>query len=117
MRRSSTRLTLEPVNRSPTAWTMVLPSFSASALLLDRSQDAVDDALVSGASADVAGEGLSDLGLSCAGVLAQQLGRLHQEAGRAKAALEAVRFPHCILQRIERAVDREPFDRGHLGAV
>src|SRR3954463_4573523 len=103
MRKSSERLTLSPMNRwaigagwadevlvggmasSPGGSVMVGGNGGAG-----RSQDAVEDALVPGASADVARQRLADLGLARFRVLGQQRRYLHEESGCAEAALEPV---------------------------
>ena len=51
-------------------------------------EHALDDALVAGAAADVAGQLLAHLALVGVGLVAQQRERRHHEAGRAEPALE-----------------------------
>src|SRR6516225_10585341 len=79
-------------------------------------QDAIDDALVARASADVAGQRLADLLLVGVRVIAEERGRLHDEPRRAETALEAVRIPHGLLQGAQPAVRGQPFDRRNLAA-
>jgi hypothetical protein len=81
---------------------MVTPSFSAHtvaqcSIALGGQQDAIDDALVAGAPADVAGQRLADLLLIGVGVVAEERGGLHDEPWRAETTLEAMRIPHRLL--------------------
>src|SRR5580658_11093967 len=89
---------------------------SALAVALGGQQDAVDDALVAGAPADVAGERFADLLLAGVGVDGEERGGLHDKPRRAETALEAVRIPHRLLQRAQPAVSGQPLDRRDLAA-
>src|ERR1700757_2001356 len=100
MRGSSERLMLAPVYRSA-AIAVMAPPRSAPPGALGGQQDAVDDALVAGAAADVAGQRLADLLLVGIRVGAEERRRLHDHPGRAETALEAVRVPHRLLQRAQ----------------
>src|SRR5580693_9235240 len=103
---------------------MGLPAsaLAASALAVDVSaalggqQDAVDDALVAGAPADVAGERFADLPLVGVGVVVEERGRLHDKPRRAETALEAVRIPHRLLQCAQPAVRGQALDRRYVVA-
>ena len=59
--------------------------------------------------------------ISCSvglGFSSQERHQGHQEAGRAEAALQAVRLPERLLQRVELAGPRrQPLDRRQLAAV
>src|SRR5438067_385974 len=77
----------------------------------------VDDGLVAGAAAVVAGDVRADLlaiGL-CAG--AEQILSGHQHAGRAEAALQRVALVEGLLQRRELLGIREAFDRFDRAAI
>src|SRR4051795_4363187 len=99
---------------------MVAPSLSfhgcALPITLGGQQDAVDDALVAGAPADVAGQCFADLLLVGVRMAAEECGGLHDEPRRAETALEAVRIPHRLLQRAQPAVRGQPLDRRYLAA-
>src|SRR5579875_1106926 len=120
MRGSSERLTLAPVYLSA----MFCMTKDLSECWVGRlcggpvgaggAQGSIDDGLVAGAAADVAGQGLADLGLARIRILLQEGGDLHQEARSAEAALEAVRVPHGLLERVHPPVDREALDRPHV---
>src|SRR5581483_9179265 len=66
-----------------------------------RGLDGADDVDVAGADAEVAGESLADGGLVGVGLVAQQLERGDQDAGRAVAALEAVVLPERLMERVQ----------------
>ena len=51
------------------------------------------------------------------GVVLQQRVRRQQHAGRAVSALQAMLIPESLLERVQRAALREPFDRENLVAV
>src|SRR5947209_13407537 len=99
---------------------MVAPSLSfhgcALPITLGGQQDAVDDALVARAPADVAGQRFADLLLAGVGMAAEERGGLHDEPGRTEPALEAVRIPHRLLQRAQLTVRGQALDRRHLAA-
>ena len=77
----------------------------------------LDDVVIAGTAAEVAGETVSDLGLGRAWVLLEQVVRRHDHAGCAEAALEPVHLPEAFLKRVQVAVGGETFDRGYLSAV
>src|SRR5512138_1144455 len=99
---------------------MVAPLLSvhgyALPITLGGQQDAVDDALVASAPADVAGQRFADLLLAGVRVTAEERGRLHDKPRRAETALEAMRIPHRLLQRAHLSVRGQPFDRRYLAA-
>src|SRR5215510_16576675 len=59
----------------------------------------VDNALIAGAAAQVAGDGDAHLLLGRVRIVAQELDERRQHAGRAEAALEAVIVAERLLQR------------------
>src|SRR6185503_12790232 len=65
--------------------------------------DGVDDELVAGAAAEVAGDGTLDLVARRRGVALEQVQRGHQHARRAVAALQRVRLVEGLLEGVERA--------------
>ena len=87
--------TLSPVSARTASQGAVVPVGKR----LRGAVDGGDDALVSGAAAEVAGQALPDLGVGGAGVLAQQSGDRHDEAGSAEAALKSVTLPKRRLHR------------------
>src|SRR6185436_1660042 len=58
----------------------------------------VDDVLVAGAAAEVAGDALADLGFGRLRIVVEQVGGRHDHAGRAIAALQTVLFPEAFLE-------------------
>src|ERR1017187_166586 len=85
--------------------------------LLRSVPDRLDDALVSGAAADVARDALADLAPAGLGVRVEQRVRGHEKAGRADAALRAPLFHERILQIGEPVLRPQPFDRQHRTPV
>src|SRR3954470_4310588 len=79
--------------------------------------DRVDDVLVAGAAAQIAGDAFANLLLGGGGVVGEKADRRHDHARRAVAALEAVLLPEAFLHRMELAVGGEPFDGGDRAAV
>src|SRR5262245_8060138 len=71
----------------------------------------VDDVLITGAAAEIAGDPLTDLALGRLRVVLQQSDRRHDHPGRAETALQPVFFPEAFLQRVQLAVRGEPLDR------
>src|SRR5882724_9830544 len=63
---------------------------AAIALPLGRGEHGVDDVVVARAAAEVAFEPDTDFPLAGVGVLLEQVGRAHDHAGRAVAALQPV---------------------------
>ena len=86
-------------------------------LLVGGVLNGVDDVLVAGAAAEIAGDALAYLALRRRRVVLQQRHRRHDHPRRAVAALEAVLFPEAVLQRMQVAVRREPLDRRDRRAV
>ena len=72
--------------------------------MIDDTSHGLDDVLVAGAAAEIRREGVANLGLSGFRVIAKICGQGHQDAGRAKAALQAMRFLECGLQGMELAI-------------
>src|SRR5205807_8837735 len=72
---------------------------------------AFDDALITGAAADVAGQTHSDFLLRRARIFGQQRYGAHDKAGCTEAALERVAFPKCLLHRVHYSVLLEALDR------
>ena len=62
----------------------------------------VDDVLVAGAAAEVAGDALPDFVLARLRVVSKQVGGAHNHAWRAETALQPVLLPESLLQRVER---------------
>jgi hypothetical protein len=79
--------------------------------------DGGDNVGVGAAAADVAAHEFADLVRSFRLALGDQPGRRADLPRRAIPALESVVVDERLLQRMQRAVDSEPFDRGDLGAV
>ena len=77
----------------------------------------VDDVLIAGAAAEVAGDAVANLLLARRRIVLQQVDRRHDHARRAVAALQAVLFPEALLHRMQLAFRRQPFDRHHRRAV
>ncbi len=78
----------------------------------------VDDVLVAGAAADVAGQRLANVVLGRRRMLFQIRRHRHQDARRAIAALQTVMLVHRLLNRIElAAVAREALDGREFVAV
>src|SRR5262249_8007575 len=78
----------------------------------------VHDVLVAGAAAEVGGDRVADVVLGRLRVIAKERGQRHQDAGRAKATLQAVRLTKGALQWIARAVrGGQALDRLNLMAV
>src|SRR5262245_31710667 len=69
--------------------------------------DGLDDLVVAGAAAQVAGDAVADLVLARVGVAGEQRARAHQHAGRAEAALQAVALPEAFLERMQLAARGE----------
>ena len=79
--------------------------------------DRLDDVHVSGAAAEIPGDGLADLGFAGVRIAFEQRGPGHEHAGRAEAALEAVLLLEALLQRGHAVGPREPLHGADLGPV
>src|SRR6478752_1455675 len=79
--------------------------------------DRGDDVLVARAAAVVALERVADLAVGRLGVPGEEVGRDHDHARRAEAALEAVLLPERLLQRMEAVAGGEALDRRDAAAV
>ena len=77
----------------------------------------VDDVLIAGAAAEIAGNAFADLALGGRRVVVEQVDAGHDHAGRAESALQAVLLPEALLQRVQFAVRGQPLDGRHLAAV
>src|SRR5580700_6933804 len=115
MRGSSERLTLAPVYRSAMFCMLKRPRglverLAARVVVAGGSQHPVDDALISSATAEVAGQSLADFGFRRIGRFAEEGGDLHEESRCAEAALESVRVPHGLLQWVELAALSQALD-------
>ena len=99
------------------------PSYSVSAAVgggqaqLRGPHDAVDDALVARAAAEVARQRLPDRGLVGIGVVLQERGGGDQHPRRAEAALEGVPLEAALLHRVEAVAVGQPLDRRDGAAV
>src|SRR3954452_16491978 len=80
-----------------------------------RPQHTVEDALVAGAAADVAGQGVADLRFGGGRCFRQQGGDLHEEAAREEASLEGVGFAHGFLQWTHGPVGGQSLYRRYRG--
>src|SRR5437764_7976446 len=108
-RASSLRLTLWPMPPISTAiWG--LPS-RGLARLSSRVLDRLHDVHVTGAAAEIAGDGLTDLELARVRIRGQKCRRGDHHPGRAEAALEAVLLVESLLYGVKLAVLLETFDR------
>src|SRR5688572_357088 len=80
--------------------------------------DGIENVMVAGASAEIRGECLANFGISRVRGVAQQGRYCHQEAGRAKAALQTMGTSESVLQRIQlpgRSCER--FNRSQIVSV
>ena len=82
--------------------------------VLRRPADGAHDVLVSGASADGAGDRCPDLVVGGIGVLVEQGAGRHQHPRCAEAALQRVELVEALLDRIQLPVDLECLDRADL---
>src|SRR5438309_3495085 len=116
MRRGSSRRWI----LDPTSWVTAMSVASRrdrgllgrrGAHRLGRGLNRLDDVDVAGTPAEVAFEALADLVFRRVRVLLQQVGRGHDETGRAVAALQAVLVPEGLLDRMELAILGHALDR------
>src|SRR5690606_15589782 len=70
------------------------------------------DVLVSGAAAQISFETVPHLLVARVGVLGEQIDGRHDHPGRTEAALQGVLLTERLLDRMQAAVLREPFDGG-----
>src|SRR6266849_1664398 len=81
----------------------------------------LDNVLVAGAAAEIAGERAADLGVAGAGVVTKQLDRRQDHPRRAITALQPVLFPEAFLNRMEPAAGGrfpgQALDGGDVGAA
>src|SRR5262245_30845166 len=85
--------------------------------LYGRVLNGFDDVHVAGASAQVSGNGLADLGLARARVARQKRHAGHHHARGAVAALQAVLLPEALLDGMQLAALLQPLDRFQLAPV
>src|SRR5439155_10569839 len=110
-RASSLRLTLWPMPPISTAiWG--LPS-RGLARLSSRVLDRLHDVHVTGAAAEVAGDGLTDLELARVRIRGQKCRRGDHHPWGAEAALESVLLVESLLHRVELAILLEAFASGY----
>src|SRR5439155_9102730 len=77
----------------------------------------VEDLLVPGAAAEIAGKRLADLVVRGVRIATEQLGSCDDEARGAEAALDCPGLGECLLQRMQRTLLREALDRDDLVPV
>src|SRR5947208_5410579 len=82
-----------------------------------RGLDRGHDVLIAGAAAEIAFDGVSDLGLARLGIPGEQVHGGHDQAGSAEAALQPVLVPERLLQRMQPAVLAQPLDGPDLLAL
>src|SRR5258708_22189153 len=93
-------------------------SFRFLRLALGGELHRLDDLLVAGAAAQISSDRVADLRLGRVRIRVQQSLRSDEHAGRAVAALQAVRLAEAVLQHAHRAVGlREALDGGDAVAV
>src|SRR5713101_3640576 len=112
-RGSSRRLMLAP---SSLAVAMIALSLLRRHLL-GGVRNGLDDIVVARAAAEIAVELVPDLFFRRLGVALEELGRGHDHARRAEAALQPVLLPEGVLDGVQLAVLGHAFDRGDLRAV
>src|SRR6266508_4416293 len=71
-----------------------------------------DDVLIARAAAQIALKRVADLRLGRLGLRREQIGRRHDHAGSAKAALQPVLLPKRLLQRVQSSVAAQTLDGG-----
>src|SRR5262245_37538826 len=82
-----------------------------------RALHGLDDVLIPGAAADLAGDRGTDVLLRRARVLGEQRHRRQHHPRRAEAALKAVLRAEGLLDRVQRAALHQSLDRGDPAAV
>ena len=76
----------------------------------------LDDLVITGAAAQIAGEPVADLGISRIRVFFEQCLRSHEDAGGAKSALKGSLVDEDLLQGMQLFAIRHAFDGFDLGA-
>src|SRR4029079_10907449 len=71
----------------------------------------VDDVLIAGTAAEVAGDAFANLLLARRRVVLKQVDRGHDHARRAVTTLRTVLFPKTLLHRMQLPFRRKAFDR------
>ena len=79
--------------------------------------DGVEDVLVAGAAAEVAGQRLAHLASSGSGTRASRSCTATTRPGRAEAALHGAGVDERLLHRVERLAVRQPLDGDHVAAL
>src|SRR5690606_37388963 len=85
--------------------------------LVGRVLDRLHDVLVASAAAEVALQPVANLLFGRIRVALEQVGRGHDHAGRAVAALQAVLLPEAFLDRVQLAVLGHALDRRDLSTI
>src|SRR5919106_7006674 len=73
--------------------------------------DGTDDVVISGATAQVPLDAVSDLGLRRVVILLEKRHGRHDHPGSAESALETVAFPESLLDGVKLAIVRQTLDR------
>ena len=92
-------------------------SFMGVAAFADDGADRLDDVLVAGAAAQIARQAFADVVVGGERIFSQQIGRRHQHARRAEAALQSVMLVKQFLQRVHLPDAAEAFDRLDAAAI
>src|SRR5437763_454287 len=90
--------------------------WSGSSHFLRRGLDGLDDFVISGAAAEIAGKTETDFLFGGVGVLGEQGARRDQEPRRADATLERCKFEEVALQGVEFVAIRHALYRLYLAA-
>ena len=91
--------------------------FIARLRFADHGADRLDDVLVAGAAAQIARQAFADLVVGRERIFLDQIGRGHQHARRAEAALQGVMLVERLLQRVQLPMRAEALDRLDAAAV
>src|SRR5712691_5587817 len=103
--------------REPGATYSKLAGYIGAPHLFGRVFDGLNDIDVAGAAAQIAFQRELDLVVRGIRVLLQQVHGLHDHAGRAEAALQAVLLPETLLHRVQLARRCQTLDRQDVGAL
>jgi len=76
-----------------------------------------DNILITGATADIAFEGCTNLFFAGIGIVLEEIVRGHNHAGGTEATLETVLLPEAFLDGVETAFGGESFDSGYFAAI
>jgi len=94
-----------------------MPLSGGRALDTDRSFNRLENLLIAGAAAQIAGERIADLIPRRMWMLVEQRLRGHQDARRAIAALRGAEIRERFLQRMQSSIRDEPFHGHHASPV